>query len=105
MPGPQKVYQKSSLHHDTFIPVSRRKSQLDMATTPALTISLHPFNSPEGRDLVAKLNAELDGMYPDWNQLTLPKRKGNPEPSKEESKRHDAVFKSPSDFTSKNDES
>lgn len=48
------------------------------------TIKVHPFHSPQGTALVAKLDTELLSMYPDWEDLIHPNIKPNPIPDSPE---------------------
>jgi ribosomal protein S18 acetylase RimI-like enzyme len=39
-----------------------------------IRVAKHPFESPEGHVLIDALNAELDALYPDWDELVHPGR-------------------------------
>ena len=47
---------------------------------PTIVIRQHSFNSPEARDLISRLDADLAAFYPDWDQLSHPNHGENPQP-------------------------
>ena len=52
----------------------------DTMQPPAVVIRQHSFNSPEARDLIRRLDADLAAFYPDWDQLSHPNHGQNPQP-------------------------